>query len=409
MKYLEDVRRELEKLRDTDKGLPPRLQKGPRKGIKLAAFLTEQYRCTPVAGSKQYHDEVHLAGLVFANTLKQLESSPSAFQGIIQSIATGLIARLRYVLGDDARPLIEAHREWVRTPLFSHELADEDGDGDSDIALDGDTLDASGEEADQWLDQAVRSRKLERKLADFAVGCFEVDRWRDDIVDDLVFLKEVHEAILNARRQPDPKLEKVVPVVLAELKAGRRVLVFTQSQRTAQDPEQEIKNRLKSYKVARIDSRVEDTRAAILHAFCPGYNKKPGKWPLSIPERIDVLVSTDVLSEGVNLQEAGAIFNYDIHWNPVRLIQRIGRVDRRLDPEITPEEHEFAIYNVFPPHEIEKIIKLVSSVERRTLKISEAIGIDESFFKATDPAGTLKEFNEYYEGDMKSTDVASTR
>ena len=61
---------------------------------------------------------------------------------------------------------------------------------------------------------------------------------------------------------------------------------------------------------------MEKTRAAILYAFCPGYFP-PAKAP-SVPSRVDVLISTDVLSEGVNLQEAGAICNYDIHWNPVR-------------------------------------------------------------------------------------------
>jgi len=186
------------------------------------------------------------------------------------------------------------------------------------------------------------------------------------------------------------------------------VLVFTQSRRTAEYLEREIRGQLKDYNVARIDSRIEkDQRAAVLYSFCPGYN--PSATAQSVPGRIDVLISTDVLSEGVNLQEAGAILNYDIHWNPVRLIQRIGRVDRRLDEDVTPKGHEFAIYNVLPPKEIEKIIHLVGSVERRTLKISKALGIDVSFFKSTDPAGNLKEFNSQYEGGMHSKDVAATQ
>ena len=114
---------------------------------------------------------------------------------------------------------------------------------------------------------------------------------------------------------------------------GQRVLVFTQSQRTAEYLERELRGALAGKGVARIDSRIEPkTRAAILHAFCPGYNPPPPQHAPSIPARLDVLISTDVLSEGVNLQEAGAILSYDIHWNPVRLIQRIGRVDRRLRP-----------------------------------------------------------------------------
>ena len=51
-------------------------------------------------------------------------------------------------------------------------------------------------------------------------------------------------------------------------------------------------------------------------------------------KEIRVLIATDVLSEGLNLQDSTRLINYDIHWNPVRLMQRIGRVDRRMDPKI---------------------------------------------------------------------------
>ncbi|MBP6965487.1 MAG: DEAD/DEAH box helicase family protein [Armatimonadetes bacterium] len=379
----------------------------PKKGISLAAFLTEQYRFKPEPGQKQYTDEVHLAGLVYANTLKQLESSPVAFQGIIQSLAVGLLARLKFVFGDAVSDVIEEHSPWARTPLLPVNEAEPEECDSTDIIEDGDTVDASGDEADEWLQIAVRSRGLQKKLRDFTEEKYDRERWKNGIIADLGYLRQIHDAILKARQQPDPKLEQVCPVILEELAKKSRVLVFTQSRRTAEYLEQELKARLTGFNVARIDSRVEDTRAAILYAFCPFYN--PEKHAPSVPKRIDVLISTDVLSEGVNLQEAGVILNYDIHWNPVRLIQRIGRVDRRLDEKDTRPNPQFSIYNIFPAPEINKIINLVGSVEKRTLKISKALGLDESFFKSTDPAGTLKEFNKLYEGEMKAVDVASTK
>ena len=387
------------------------LVKSKISGIKLAAFLTEQYRNKPKPGGKVYQDEVRLAGLVFSNTLKQLESSPVAFQGILQSLGTGLIARLKQSLKDEADALIEPHLGWVRTPLFPKvEEVIEPSDGlfsDSDFLDDGEALDTSGDEVDEWLEKAIRQRGLVKKLEDFNAEDFDVERWRTDIIADLKFLQEIHSATLMVRQQPDPKLEEVVNRLRIDVADGKRVLVFTQSQRTAEYLERELERRLGE--VARIDSRVEKTRAAILHSFCPGYNPSPtGNWPYSVSRRVDVLISTDVLAEGVNLQEAGAILNYDIHWNPVRLIQRIGRVDRRLNPKITPETHEFSIYNVLPPSEIEKIIGLVGAVENRTLKISRTLGLDVSFFKSTDPAGSLKEFNSQYEGELSRTDQALT-
>ena len=410
VEFIRLIEAEIAKARSANRPMTAvKIPKTQPKGIKLAAFLTEQYRRVPVAGQKTYLDEVHLAKLVFANALKQLESSPVAFQGILQSLGIGLVARLQYVCGEESRPLVAAHETWLRTPLFPKVEADAEVDGELDIDTmdieeDGDTLDASGEESDAWLAQAVKSRQLAKKLADFDRETFDVERWRGDIVADLDFLREIHAATLAAREQPDPKLADVLPELKPLIADGKRVLIFTQSQRTAEYLERELRSRLNGANVARIDSRIESTRAAILYAFCPGYNK-PDTAP-SIPKRLDVLISTDVLSEGVNLQEAGAIVSYDIHWNPVRLIQRIGRVDRRLDPAITPNDHSFDILNVLPPDEINDIIHLVGAVENRTLRISRALGLDVSFFKSDDPAGNLKEFNSQYEGEVTLKDQA---
>lgn len=403
------VRRLMQVKKETDDKKLTKLLAKPLHGIKLAAFITEQYRYAAKPGTKQFTDEVHLAGLVYSNTLKQLESSPAAFQGIIQSLATGLLARLRVVFGEQVTTIINEHYDWVRTPIFRGLDEDEDIGEEVDMIEDGDALDISGDEVDAWLQQAVKSRGLEKKLHEFTASEFDVERWRHDIESDLVYLYEIHAAILAARQQPDPKLTQFVPVLARQLMQGKRVLLFTQSRRTADYLEIELSACLRDYNIARIDSRVEDKRASIIHAFCPGYNSRPSKWARNVPEQIDLLISTDVLSEGVNLQEAGAIVNYDIHWNPVRLIQRIGRVDRRLDPAITPHEHEFGIFNVLPPPEIEKVINLIDAIETRTLKISRALGIDEAFFKANDPAGTLKEFNRLYEGDMTGADIAASR
>lgn len=406
--FLKKIYAELQKA-EAQEAAPRPVKEAAKKlpGIKLAAFLLEQYRYETLTGAKRYQDEARLAGLVYSNTLKQLESSPPAFQGILQSLGEGLIARLQFVYGEEAKPWIEQHLVWVRTPLFPRPVAAatdvEADDLDTQIA-DGEALDLSGTDTDEWLIQSVKERSLDRKLKDFTADKYDIDRWKSDIVTDLGYLQEIHAATLKARQNPDPKLLEVQPIIAGEVAQGRRVLVFTQSRRTADYLEQTLK--IPGAVIARVDSRVEDTRPALLHAFCPGYNPRPTPWPPSVPERVDVLISTDVLAEGVNLQEAGAIINYDIHWNPVRLIQRIGRVDRRLDPIITPETHSFDIYNVLPPPEIDSILQLVGAVENRTLRISKTLGLDASFFKSTDVAGNLIEFNGLYEGEMTGADRA---
>jgi len=88
---------------------------------------------------------------------------------------------------------------------------------------------------------------------------------------------------------------------------------------------------------------------------------------------IDILIATDVLSEGQNLQDAQYLINYDLHWNPVRMIQRAGRIDRLFSP------HERVyIYNVMPEQGLEELLKLVSSLTRKLETIEDAVALDAS-------------------------------
>ena len=83
--------------------------------------------------------------------------------------------------------------------------------------------------------------------------------------------------------------------------------------------------------VERIDgSSNQKQRSASIHRFAPHYNDVT---PPSEDKAINILIATDVLAEGLNLQDANRLINFDLHWNPVRLMQRIGRVDRRMNPD----------------------------------------------------------------------------
>ena len=85
---------------------------------------------------------------------------------------------------------------------------------------------------------------------------------------------------------------------------------------------------------------------------------------------IDILIATDCISEGQNLQDCDYLINYDIHWNPVRLMQRIGRVDRRLDPEVekhliadhpevSSDRGKIAFWNFLPPRCRKALLQIV--------------------------------------------------
>jgi hypothetical protein len=90
-------------------------------------------------------------------------------------------------------------------------------------------------------------------------------------------------------------------------------------------------------------------------------------------EGIELLIATDVLSEGQNLQDAQYLINYDLHWNPVKMIQRAGRIDRLFSPH-----DRIFIYNVMPEQELESLLKLVSSLADKVASIDDMVGLDAS-------------------------------
>src|SRR5205823_8221305 len=145
--------------------------------------------------------------------------------------------------------------------------------------------------------------------------------------------------------------------------------------------------------------------------FSPYYNAHTSKMLVdSGRDEIRVLISTDVLSEGLNLQDASRMINYDIHWNPVRLMQRIGRVDRHMNPEIekrlVSDHPEVAssrgkvyFWNFLPPQELNAILTLYTRVTQKTLLISKTLGIEgKKLLTPEDDYEALKEFNHAYEG-----------
>jgi superfamily II DNA helicase RecQ len=105
-------------------------------------------------------------------------------------------------------------------------------------------------------------------------------------------------------------------------------------------------------------------------------------------EEIRVLVSTDVLSEGQNLQDAHIVVNYDLPWAIIRLIQRAGRVDR-----IGQKSKEILCYSFLPEDGLEKILRLRKRLQHRIQENAETIGSDEVFFEG-DPINIRDLYNE---------------
>lgn len=235
---------------------------------------------------------------------------------------------------------------------------------------------------------------------------------------DLVVLAAGHDdkyAQLRALLLGPSKLEKKAldPTIFTKEFQDQPVIVFTEFADTARY----LEERLRADGLAdvdRIDGNRGNDRYAMIKRFAPFYNKVgPADRRRLTPLR--VLVSTDVLSEGVNLQDGSLLVNYDIHWNPVRLMQRIGRIDRRMNPAIEAElvkerklskgsRGHIQIRNFLPPEEIESLLALYGRVQGKALMISKTLGIpggkliDES--DLYDDVKVFQAFKDEYEGDI---------
>lgn len=208
----------------------------------------------------------------------------------------------------------------------------------------------------------------------------------------------------------DDKLKKLVRLLQSKELAGQKVLVFTEFADTARYLKREL-DRAGIEGVEQVDSATKASRADVIQRFAPYYNGSTSQQLVSEGRReIRILISTDVLSEGLNLQDASRMINYDIHWNPVRLMQRIGRVDRRMNPAVEQRlvaEHpdqaasrgKVSFWNFLPPDELNSILTLYSTVTQKTLLISKTLGIEgKKLLTPEDDYEALKEFNHAYEG-----------
>ena len=153
---------------------------------------------------------------------------------------------------------------------------------------------------------------------------------------------------------------------------GRKIIVFSQFADTVQY----LSSQLTAGGISRLAAVTGDTDdpSKLVWRFSPESNDK--REQISPGQEINVLIATDVLSEGQNLQDAAIIVNYDLPWAIIRLIQRAGRVDR-----IGQKAEEIFCYSFLPADGVERIIRLRARVRQRLHENAEVVGTDEAFFE----------------------------
>ena len=175
----------------------------------------------------------------------------------------------------------------------------------------------------------------------------------------------------NWEANKDAKLQ-ALRQLLAKDRPNDKVLIFTQFADTARYLGEELQARGIQKLAVATGQSADPTELA--WRFSPDSNNK--RQQVKADTELRVLIATDVLSEGQNLQDAFVVVNYDLPWAIIRLIQRAGRVDR-----IGQKAEEILCYSFLPAKGVEKIIKLRQRVRQRLRENAEVVGTDEAFFE----------------------------
>lgn len=242
---------------------------------------------------------------------------------------------------------------------------------------------------------------------------YDIEALIKDSVADLDQIVSFLDELEKFKPSQDKKLQKLLKMLRTDtVLKDNKVIIFTEFGDTAEYLYQQLSDAGISG-LFKIDSNTPGDRAKHIQRFAPYYNDSSS--PQLAEEgksEIRVLISTDVLSEGLNLQDATRMINYDIHWNPVRLMQRIGRVDRRMNKDIEaaivadhPEQKKLrgtiGYWNFLPPGELDSLLRLYNRVSHKTLRISKTLGIEGGkLLTEGDQYDDLKNFDEKRDGTI---------
>lgn len=290
-----------------------------------------------------YGREIGLVKLMSTNLLKRLESSVYSFYMTISRIIELLESRIE---------LVNAY-ENKHTQL---DIEDKYNINDFD-------------EDDQNIDYIVSNKKTSVRIEDM-----DYYSWRSSMNADLSVLQKIQQLVSSITAENDAKLQDLHKIIEKKIKKplnedNKKIIIFTAFADTAQYLYDNLSSYIKEkygLNTALVSGSASSLTTAsgvkgefneILTNFSPiSKGRQAGKEE----NNIDILIATDCISEGQNLQDCDYLINYDIHWNPVRIIQRFGRIDR-----IGSKNKQIQMVNFWPAMELDKYIDLKSRVENK--------------------------------------------
>jgi len=344
----------------------------------------------------EWNRQDQVVGLIRTNFLKRFESSVYAFELSCDRLLKKLLAFVK--VNSETPAEIKRYERWI------------DQHADLLEYCRNRQLSLFDEEAVDEEDEDIVPPELEAKAERLNRDDYDVANILADTYLDLDQIATLLNESRNFQPSHDDKLKKLIRLLNTKEASGQKVLIFTEFADTARYLRRELE-KAGIEGVAQIDSKSKVDRAEAIRRFSPYYNGLTSTRLKELGQtETTVLIATDVLSEGLNLQDATNLINYDIHWNPVRLMQRIGRVDRRLNPALESrmvEDHPslakqrgiITFWNFLPPDDLDTLLTLYRKVSHKTLLISKTLGIEgKKLLTPKDDYEALREFNAAYEG-----------
>lgn len=311
--------------------------------------------------------QISNSGLLRSGLLKRLESSTYALS---QTLARMIKSHEKFLSGMDQGYVLigDALSEWTNSS--------------------SDNLDTILEQLDDKENTGVSS-----------IVDFHANELRQDVQSDLILLNQLHDMAHHLTNSQDPKIIKLIDLLreiainsLIPNKSGinpqnlRKTVIFSTFADTIQhihekvneaiknadpnDPLSLFKNRVAHPIYGIVGGRDQETRAKQIACFAPETaSSKSSNGKPTAPDLYDLLFATDVLSEGVNLQQAGKMINYDLPWNPMRLVQRSGRIDR-----IGSAHSEIYISCFFPGSQLENLLHLEDILTKKLKYAIASVG-----------------------------------
>ena len=338
------------------------------KPTKYVIRNFDKYKRKSKTSMTQEQRENYLIGMMKIGFLKRLESSIASFTLSMKNTLDKINERLNQI--QQAEKTKENYNIVIQEEDISY-IYDNDDDFDYNVG-----------------------KKLVYDIRDL-----DTEAWKQDLISDREQIKKIYNLALQINAQRDAKLQKLKNIITEKARNNdnKKLLVFSSFGDTANYLYHEladyVKNELKlNIALVTGSGKNECTYGntnfdEILDNFSP--KSKLEDYTRTSKNQIDILICTDCISEGQNLQDCDTVVNYDVHWNPVRLIQRFGRIDR-----IGSNNKEIQMICFWPTKNLEYYINLQNRVEARMILADQVSVGDDNILAEQNPESEFESQNE---------------